>query len=132
MSVGIGIKGLEVAVAIGGLTLLGQTSKGITCNNEALDTTDDASDGWQERLALSGVKSIELSISGTFKNLELLAAFTQDTSQIYAVVVTYPDGSTLTMDMFMDSFSHTGESNQLNTFDASYSSSGAAVFVAGT
>ena len=39
MSVGIGIKGLEVVVTVGTVQLLGQTTKGLTCNNEALDTT---------------------------------------------------------------------------------------------
>ena len=132
MSVGIGMKGLEVEAVVGGLTLLGQTTKGITCNNEALDTTTDDSSGWQERLATPGVKSIEFAVSGTFQNLELLAAFVDDSSQIYVVAVTYPDGSVLTMDMFLDSFSHTGESNGLHTYDASFSSSGVPVFVAGT
>ena len=65
------------------------------------------------------------------KNLELLSAFA-GTSQIFEVVNTYPDGSTLTTDYFMTSVSETGESNGLTTFDASFSSSGAAVFVAGT
>ena len=136
MSVGVGMKGLEVAVTVGGLTLLGQVSKGITCNNEPLDTTDDAANGWRELLAKPGVKTIDLAINGTFKNLELLAAFTQDTSQMYEVVITYPDGlstpSTLTFDAFMTDFEHTAESNTLHTYSASFQSSGEPTFVAAT
>ena len=131
MSVGIGIIGREITFTLGGSALTGVNSKGFTFNNEPLDTTDDNSAGWQERLAKAGVKSLEFTFSGIVKNLELVAAY-NGTSQIFPVVATYPDGSTLTFDAFMDSLSNTGESNGLTTFDATFSSSGALVFVAGT
>ena len=124
MSVGIGIIGREITFTLGGSALTGVNSKGFTFNNEALDTTDDNSSGWQERLA------VEFTFSGIVKNLELVAAYS-GTSQIFPIVATYPDGSTLTFDAFMDSISNTGEANSLTTFDASFSSSGSVVFVAG-
>jgi predicted secreted protein len=131
MSVGIGIIGRDITFTLGGSALVGVNSKGFTFNNEALDTTDDNSSGWQERLATPGLKSVEFTFSGIVKNLELIAAYA-GTSQIFPVVATYPDGSTWTGDFFMDSVSATGESNGLTTFDASFSSSGAQTFVAGT
>jgi predicted secreted protein len=131
MSVGIGIIGREITFTLGGAAITGVNSKGFTFNNEALDTTDDNSLGWQERLAISGVKSVEFTFSGIVKNLELIAAY-NGTSQIFPIVSTYPDGSTLTFDAFMDNISNTGEANGLTTFDASFSSSGVVVFVAGT
>lgn len=135
MSVGIGIIGREITFTLGGASLVGVNSKGFTFNNEALDTTDDNSSGWQERLATSGAKSVEFTFSGIVKNLELVAAYA-GSSQIFPVVVTYPDGdttnSTLSFDAFLDSVSQTGEANGLTTFDASFSSSGAITFTAGT
>ena len=131
MSVGIGIIGREVTFTLGGGALVGVNSKGITLNNEAGDTTDDQSSGYQERLATALLKSCEFTISGILKNMELINAYA-GSSQIFPVVVTYPDGSTLTFDAFLDNVAHTGESNGLFTFDASFSSSGAVVFVAGT
>lgn len=131
MSVGIGIIGRDITFTLGGSALVGVNSKGFTFNNEPLDTTDDNSSGWQERLATPGLKSVEFTFSGIVKNLELIAAYA-GTSQIFPVVATYPDGSTWTGDFFMDSVSATGESNGLTTFDASFSSSGAQTFVAGT
>jgi predicted secreted protein len=131
MSVGIGIVGREITFTLGGSATVGQNSKGFTFNNEALDSTDDNSSGWQERLATAGLKSIEFTMSGLLKNLELMAAYA-GTSQIFPVVATYPDGSTWTGDFFLDSVSATGESNGLTTFDASFSSSGSVAFVAGT
>lgn len=131
MSVGIGIVGREVTFTLGGSAVVGVTSKGTTFTNEAGETTDDQSTGWQEFLATPLKKSQEFTISGMLKNLELLAAFA-GSSQIFEVVNTYPDGSVLTTDYFMQSIADTGESNGLTTFDASFSSSGAGVFVAGT
>ena len=131
MSVGIGMVGRDITMTLGGGSLTGVTTKGYTFNNEPLDTTDEGSSGWQERLATPGLKSLEFTISGMLKNLELVAQFA-GTSQIFEVVTTYPDGSTLTTDFFMDSLSETGEANGLATFDASFSSSGASAFVAGS
>lgn len=132
MSVGIGIKGREITFTLGGSALLGVISKGISFSNEMLDTTDDNAGGWTEFLATPGLKSAEFSISGTTKNLELMKAYF-GASQIFEVVKTYPDGSTLTFDAAMTGApSFTGESNALTTFEASFTSSGAVLFVAGT
>ena len=130
MSAGIGQIGREIVVTVGGSGLVGVISKGFSFNNEALDTTDDDASGWQERLALPGVKSLELSISGLLKNLELIEVWSSG-SQLLPIVATFVDGSTLTFDGFMDSFSETGESNGLATFDATFSSSGSIAFVPG-
>jgi predicted secreted protein len=130
MSVGIGIIGRQVAITIGSQTILGVQTKGLSVNNERLDTSDDAAAGWAEALATSGQKSVELPISGLLKNLELLAAYFA-ASQIFAATVVYPDGSEVEGDFFLESFSETGEYNGLKTFDATFSSSGAVTFTAG-
>jgi predicted secreted protein len=130
MSVGVVVIGREITLSFGGATLLGTISKNRTFNNEKIDTTDDAAAGWVESAATAGLKSVEFTFSGIVKNLELVAAYF-GTSQIFPVIETFPDGSTLTYDVFLDSISQTGESNQGVTFDASCSSSGAVVFVAG-
>ena len=132
MSVGIGIFGRDITFTLGGSALLGVITKGISFSNEMLDSTDDNSQGWTEFVATAGLKSAEFSISGTTKNLELMSAYF-GASQIFPVVKTYPDGSTLTFDAAMTGApSFTGESNTLTTFDASFTSSGPVVFVAGT
>lgn len=130
MSVGIGMIGRERTMTVGGATLAGVVSKGITFNNEPLDVSDDSASGWTELLALPGVKNVEMSISGVLKNLELINTW-ETGSQIMEVIVTYPDGSVLTFDGFMSSFAETGESNGLTTFDATFASSGVVAFVPG-
>ena len=54
-------------------------------------------------------------------------------SQIFEVVKTYHDVSVLTFDAAMTGApSFTGESNAVMSFDASFTSSGPVLFVAGT
>lgn len=126
----IGIVGRQILLTVGTQSILGVQTKGLTANNERLDTTDDNSDGWASAMAIAGQKSLELSMSGLLKNLELLAAYFNN-SQMFEATITYPDGSTATGSFFLDSFSHTGEYNGLATFDASLSSSGEVTFTAG-
>lgn len=132
MSVGIGIKGRDVTFTLGGSAVLGVNSKGIAFSNEMLDSTDDDSSGWTEFVACPGLKSAEFSISGLVKNLELMKAYFS-ASQIFEVVKTYTDGSVLTFDAAMTGApSFSGESNAIMAFDASFTSSGEVLFVAGT
>ena len=131
MSVGIGIIGREITFTIGGTAILGVTSKSNSLTNELGDTTDDNSSGNTEYLATAILKSSEFSVSGTLKNLELLNTFF-GASIIYEVIETFPDGSTLTYDAAMTTFSYSADSNSLTTYEAAFSRSGAPVFVAGT
>lgn len=133
MTVGLGVIGREVALTLGGQSILGVQTKGLTVNNEPLDTSDENSNGWAEALALPGQKSIELPYSGMVKNLEMLRAIMAgpDSSQMYAITLTYPDGSVVSGDFFLNNYSETGEYNTLYTFDVSLQSSGEVTFVAG-
>jgi predicted secreted protein len=131
MAVGLGVIGREVVMTIGGQNILGNQTKGLSVNNEMLDVSDENSSGWTEALAIPGAKTIELPFSGVIKNLELLRAMMTAGSQMYAVSLTYTDGSTVTGDAFMQSYSETGEANGLYTFDVSCTFSGAPTFTAG-
>lgn len=134
MSVGLGQMGREVTMTLGGQSILGVQTKGLTVNNETLDTTDENSNGWMEALALPGQKSIELPFSGMVKNLEMLRAIMSgpDQSQIYAITLSYSDGSVVSGDFFLASYTETGEYNALYTFDVSLTSSGQVDFTPGT
>ncbi len=124
--------GRQVTFTLGGSAIVGVTSKGISFSNEMLDSTDDQSSGWMEFLATPGLKSGEFSVSGKVKNLELMKAYF-GASNVFNVVKTYPDGSTLTFAAAMTGApSFTGESNALMDFECSFTSSGEIVFVAGT
>lgn len=131
MSVGQGFAGRKVTLTIGGVGNIAITTKGLSVNNEMIDVTNDTSDGWATALAEPGQKSLELSFSGVVENQDLLESVVNNTSQIYACVLTYPDGSTVTGDFGFASYSDTGDYNEKYTFEASLASSGAVTFAAG-
>ena len=130
-SVGVGIIGREVTFDFGGSALLGVVSKGVNFSNEMGETTDDDSSGWTEFLATPLKKQAEFTISGTLKNLELVAAYFA-ASNIFAVIITYPDGSVITMNCAMTGAPQLAhESNVVGTYEASFTSSGSITWAAG-
>lgn len=131
MAVGKGFTGRKATLTIGGVGSLPIQTKGLSVNNEMVDVTSDTSNGWTTLLAEPGTKSIELTFSGIVENLNLLMSAISNASQIYACVVTYPDGSTVTGDFGFGSFSQTGETAAAYTFEATMSSSGQVTFTAG-
>jgi len=132
MAVGVGFAGRKVTLTIGGVGNIAITTKGLSVNNEMIDVTSDKSDGWATALAEPGQRAIELTFSGVVENLNLLMSTINNTSQIYACVLTYPDGSTVDGDFGFGSFSDTGEYNGSYTFESSLASSGEVTFTAGT
>ena len=131
MTVGAGILGRDMVLTIAGVPIAGVTTKGLSIANEAVDVTSDDSSGYRELLAQSGTSTLDLSVSGVVKNLELMRSFVVNASKIYAFVGTYSDGSTITFDGFFSTFSDTGETATAYTFDASFQSSGAYTFTPG-
>ena len=129
---GQGILGRQVVDTIGGQSILGIQTKGLTVNGEPVDVTDDNSEGWQELLATPGVRNIELTQSVVVKNLELLRAIVANDSQMYALTRTYPDGSSLAGSVFLSNYSETGETPEAFTADVTYQFSGIPTFTAGT
>ena len=131
---GVGALGRQVVLTVSGASIAGVQTKGLTCNNEPVDVTDDDSLGWREVMAVAGLKTVELPVSGVLKNLELLEAFFNSAggSQVYAITVTYPDGSVAAGNFFLASINETGESNGAKTFDSTWQSTGEVTFTAGT
>ena len=130
MSVGIKIAGNDVTFTLGGSAMVGVTNKSHNFTNEFADTTDDQSGDWSEKSAEVLKKGYSFSVSGKFKNLEMVKAYFQ-TSQAFAVVETYPEGSTLSYDAVMTTLSYSADSQGAYTYEAAFESSGTPVFVAG-
>ena len=133
MSVGIGIVGRQRILTIGGSSITGVQTKSVSINNEPLDTSDDNANGWREQLATVGSKAVDFSLDGLLKNLELVQAILQDTdsSQIYALSLTWPDGAVMTGEFLLVTMEESGENNGLTTYSSSWQSSGQVTFTAG-
>ena len=84
---GTGMLGRQLVLTVAGQKISGSQTKGLSCNNEPVDVTDDDSSGWRELMALPGLKTVELPISGILKNLELMQSFfnAAGSSQMFAV-----------------------------------------------
>jgi len=131
MSVGAGILGRDAVMTISGQPIAGVTTKGLSIANEAVDVSSDDSSGYRELMAQSGMSTLDLSVSGVVKNLELMRSAIVNESKIYAFTFTYTDGSVLAFDGFFATHSQTGEHNTAFTFDSSFQSSGAYTFTPG-
>jgi predicted secreted protein len=131
MTVGAGVLGRNILLTVAGQPIAGVRTKGITIAGEPVDVTTDDSNGFRELLAQAGTQSCDIALSGVTKNLELLRSHITNESKVYALVITYPEGSTLTLDGFMANYNSSGEYNNAETFDATFQSSGAYTFVAG-
>lgn len=129
---GQGILGRQVVYTIGGQSILGINTKGLTVNGEPVDVTDDNSDGWQELLATPGVRNAEITASLVVKNLEMLRAIMTNDSQMYAFTGTYPDGSSVAGNAFFANYSETGETAEAYTADVTFQLSGKPTFTAGS
>lgn len=136
MSVGVGFLGRDIDFTLGGVTIAGKVSKSLSINNSAIDTSDDDSNGWAEYLATPGRKEITIGLSLKVKNLDLVQSIIDNASQIYATLLTFPDGtttnSTLAGDAFLVDLSLTGEHEDLTTMDLNLNYSGQPTFTAAT
>lgn len=130
---GIGMLGREGVLTVSGQKIAGAVTKGVTCNNEPVDVTDDDSSGWRELMARPGLKTIDLPISGQLKNLELFQSFfnAQGGSQIFPINYLYADGSTIAGNFFLTTIGETGDANGAKTFDSSWQSAGEIIFTPG-
>lgn len=119
--------GRNIILTMDGQPIAGVRSKNPSFNKEPVDISDDNSNGWKELLATPGSRDIKIPISGVTKESLLRESFfTGDV--LHAVVLTYPDGGTLTGDFFLASYSETGEYNGAITFSTELQSSGEIVY----
>lgn len=123
--------GRDIALTVAGQPIAGVISKGISIANEPVDVSSDDSAAFRELMAQAGSSTVDIAISGVTKNMELERSCITNESKMYALVITYTDASTLTLDGFLASYSTTGETKTAQTFDASFQSSGSFVFAPG-
>ena len=140
MSVGPGMLGREVIWTLGGVTLAGVVSKGLSLSMTKGDTSDDNSSGNAEYHSTPLRFDETISISGKTKKLDLLYTIKTNVAagkNIYTSTMTFPDGTTTPSvwagDVFIDSFSlGSMEHESLGTFEAAMSVSGESTFTAAT
>lgn len=132
MSVGGGYKGDACKITgFGGSTIAGIVSKSLAYSIAGLDTTDDTTGGNAEYHSEAGRIDRTMSISGKTRNLDMIASLEQNlgTGQnIYAITISWPDGSTMAGDVFITSFNQDNPHEELATFEMEVAFSGAVTF----
>lgn len=101
----------------------GVREKAISLNGEAINITDDNSDGWRELLNVPAVDEVNLTVSGVTKNDALKRAWFAR-QRFGPARFVYDDGSEISGNFYMTSYTDTGAFEDAVTFEAEFQSSG--------
>ena len=123
--------GRDITATWGGTSLGGVRETGITMNGDAIDITDNDSNGFRELLADTARNELNISISGVSKANTLAAdIFGSNADRTQTLVVTYANGDTLSATFWLASYTETGAYEDATTFAAEFQSSGTITFTA--
>jgi len=131
----IGYNGRAFTVMLDGVPIAAINNKTATMNKEAVDVTNDDSDGFRVLLPNPGVKSMDVSVEGvaTSENYEILynAWFG---GELLDITIVHPNGSTIEAEhgFFFGNLEMGGESAGYVSFTAQLQSSGPLIRVAGS
>lgn len=122
-------KGRKAKIRWKGAYLLGVREKGLTCNGEPVNVTDDDDDGWQKLADNNGAAedSVEITVSGIAKESQLKDDFF-GRARTGTLQLEYPTGENIAGTFVLSSYSETGPYNDAMTFEATFKSSGPVTF----
>jgi predicted secreted protein len=124
----IGYNGRSFVIKLDTVKIAAVQSKSVTHTREAIDVTNDDSNGWRVTLPTPAVRAIDLSIEGvaTEDNYQLILDEWLGTVNS-AVTILNPDGSieSAANGFFIGSVESTGAHDGHVTFTAAFQSSGA-------
>jgi len=124
----IGYNGRSFVIKLDTVKIAAVQSKSVTHTREAIDVTNDDSNGWRDLLPTPAVRAIDLSIEGvaTEGNYQLILDEWNGTVNS-AITIENPDGSieSAANGFFIGSVESTGAHDGHVTFTAAFQSSGA-------
>jgi predicted secreted protein len=110
----------------------GFREKSVSLSGEAVDITNDDSDGWRQLLDAAQINAVEFSGSGVVLDGTLRADWFSGAgatgSRMQPAKFEYPDGATIAGNFYLQEYSETGEHDGETTFEATFLSSGAVVY----
>jgi len=123
--------GRKLRVKRGSTAVAGAVTDNLTINNEPIDITDKAANGWRTMLADVGVRSIEASVEGVLIDSTLIAVAVGTASSLLSAHTLEIDGiGDFTGDFYLSSLEISGETEDAIRFTASIVSSGVITFTA--
>lgn len=128
-----GANGRALLIDWDAVTLVGVRTKGYTFTNDMVDVTTDDDDGWRTLLADPGLRSMEVTVGGISSDQVLISEVTKASITGETLTVQLPTTTgTLAGLFFISSFEQTGEHDGAVEFSATFMSSGAITYTAGT
>ena len=113
-------------------TIAGLRTTALTVNGEEVDVTTKDDDGWQQRLAGAGVRSLSVSASGLFQDSaaeETVRQWAFDQS-INLFEITFENGDRLECRFQISNYERSGDHDGAETYSLTLSSDGAPAYVA--
>jgi predicted secreted protein len=110
----------------------GIREKGVTLSGEAVDITNDDSNGWHALLDVAQTNSVEITASGVLINDTLRADWFSGASaagaRMQPATFEYSDGGTISGDFYLQEYSETGNHDGEITFEATWMSNGVVTY----
>lgn len=110
----------------------GIREKSITLSGEAVDITNDDSNGWRQLLDAAQVNGVEISASGVLLDDTLRADWFAGASatarRMQPATFEYPDGGTVAGTFYLQEYSETGNHDGEITFEATWMSNGVVTY----
>jgi TP901-1 family phage major tail protein len=128
-----GANGRALTIDWDSTTLVGVRTKGYTITNDYVDVTTDDDDGWRTLLADPGLRSVEVTTGGISSDQVLIAEMMKSNITGEPLTIQLPTTTgTLAGAFLCSSFEQTGEHDGAVEFSATFMSSGAVTYTAGT
>ena len=126
-----GANGRALQIKWDSVTLVGVRTKGWTATADLVDVTTDDDNGWRTLLATPGLKSVEVTVGGISSDQVLINEFFNGTGETLTGELPTTTG-TISGTFYLSSFEQTGEHDGAVEFSATFMSSGAVAYTAGT
>lgn len=128
-----GANGRALTIDWDSVTLVGVRTKGYTITNDYVDVTTDDDDGWRTLLADPGLRSVEVTVGGISSDQVLIAEMMKANITGEPLSIGLPTTTgTLAGTFLLSSFEQSGEHDGAVEFSATFMSSGAVTYTAGT
>jgi len=129
-----GHNGRELTIDWDSVTLVGVRTRTYSITNDYVDVTTDDDSGWRTLLADPGVRSVEVTAGGICSDQVLIAEIMKANISGEPLDVNLPtaSGAKLNGTFVVSSFEGSGEHDGAYEFSATFMSSGAVTYTAGT
>lgn len=129
-----GHNGRELVIDWDSVTLVGVRTRTFSITNDYVDVTTDDDSGWRTLLADPGLRSVEVTAGGICSDQVLIAEIMKAniTGEPLDVELPTATGAKLAGTFVVSSFEGSGDHDGAYEFSATFMSSGAVTYTAGT